>query len=209
MRVAPDRPVCLGGRIGAPTRIPARERILDAASTAFYRRGIGAVGVDAVVAEAGVAKATLYHHFRSKDELVVAFLRRRDERWRDWLRAAVERLAPDAGGRPLAVFDALGEWFASDDFRGCAFINAAAEIADPAHPARTAVEDHKRLLGDYLAEILREAGAADPATDAGALLLLVEGAIVSALIERDAASAARARRAAARILERPPIEECR
>jgi AcrR family transcriptional regulator len=190
--------------MGTTARPPARERILDAASAAFYRRGIGAVGVDAVVAEAGVAKATLYHHFRSKDDLVVAFLRRRDTRWRDWLRGAVERLAPDPGARPLAVFDALGEWFASEDFRGCAFINAAAEIADPAHPARATVEDHKRLLGEYLGELLREAGAADPEADAGALLLLVEGAIVSALIEQDPAPAHRARLAAARILERPP-----
>jgi AcrR family transcriptional regulator len=167
---------------------------------AFYRHGIRAVGVDAVVSEAGVAKATLYRHFRSKDDLVVAFLRRRDLRWREWLSDAVERLAPQATDRPLAVFDALGEWFASDDFRGCAFINAASEIADPGHPARAVVEDHKRLLGEYLAGLLRDAGATDPAADAGALLLLVEGAIVSALIEKDAGPAGRARTAAARIL---------
>jgi AcrR family transcriptional regulator len=150
-----------------------------------------------------VAKATLYRHFPSKDDLVVAFLRRRDGRWRDWLRSAVERLAPRAGDRPLAVFDALGEWFASEDFRGCAFINAAAEIADPEHPARTAVEDHERLLAIDLEDMLRAAGAADPAGDAAALLLLIQGAIVSALIERDAAPAARARAAAARILRTP------
>jgi AcrR family transcriptional regulator len=174
---------------------------------AFYRQGIGAVGVDSVVAEAGVAKATLYRHFRSKDDLVVAFLRRRDLRWREWLSDSVERLAPRAADRPLAVFDALGEWFASDDFRGCAFINAASEIADPGHPARAVVEEHKRLLDDYLAGLLRDAGAADPAADAGALLLLVEGAIVSALIEKDAAPAARARTAAARILTTSPSTE--
>ena len=120
------------------------------------------MGVDRVVAEAGVAKATLYRHFRSKDELVVAFLRRRDGRWRDWLRSAVERLAPRPADRPLAVFDALGEWFASDDFRGCAFINAAAEIADPDHPARAAVEDHERLLGADLEDILRMPGPPTP-----------------------------------------------
>jgi AcrR family transcriptional regulator len=84
---------------------------------AFYRQGIGAVGVDSVVAEAGVAKATLYRHFRSKDDLVVAFLRRRDLRWREWLSDSVERLAPRVEDRPLAVFDALGEWFASGGFR--------------------------------------------------------------------------------------------
>jgi AcrR family transcriptional regulator len=195
----------------APATSPsaARERILDAASAAFYGRGIGAVGVDVVVAEAGVAKATLYRHFRSKDDLVVAFLRRRDGRWRDWLRSAAERLAPRPADRPLAVFDALGEWFASEDFRGCAFINAAAEIADPEHPARAAVEDHERLLAIDLEDMLSAAGAADPADDAAALLLLIQGAIVSALIERDAAPAARARSAAARILRAPPSRESR
>jgi AcrR family transcriptional regulator len=187
----------------SPAPPAPRTRILDAASEAFYRQGIAAVGVDAIVADAGVAKSTLYRHFPTKDDLVVAFLRRRDERWRAWLHAEVERLSPEPAGRPLAVFDALGGWFASEEFRGCAFINAAAEIADAAHPARAAVEDHKRLLAEYLDEVLREAGAADPAADAGALLLLVEGAIVSALIERDAAPAARARRAAVRILDTP------
>ena len=189
------------GGIGPDTATsPARQRILDAASVAFYRQGIGAVGVDAIVAAAGVAKATLYHHFRSKDDLVVEFLRRRDLRWRGWLSEAVERLAPQAEDRPLAVFDALGEWFSSDDFRGCAFINAASEIADPGHPARGVVEEHKRLLGEYLTGLLDDAGAAEPEADAGALLLLVEGTIVSALIEKGAAPAARGRAAAARIL---------
>jgi AcrR family transcriptional regulator len=154
-----------------------------------------------------VAKATLYRHFRSKDDLVVAFLRRRDGRWRDWLRSAVERLAPRPADRPLGVFDALGEWFASEDFRGCAFINAAAEIADPDHPARAAVEEHERLLCSDLEDILRAAGAADPDGDAAALLLLIPGAIVSALIERDAAPAARGRAAAARILATPTTKE--
>ncbi len=179
----------------------ARTRILDAASETFYRRGIAAVGVDAIVAEAGVAKATLYRHFTSKDDLVVAFLRRRDQRWRDWLRAEVERLSPDPAGRPLAVFDALGGWFASDDFRGCAFINAAAEIADPAHPARAAVQEHKRLCREYLTEVLRAAGRPDAEDEAAALFLLMEGAMVSALIDGDAIPATRARAAAARILD--------
>jgi AcrR family transcriptional regulator len=175
---------------------------------AFYRNGIAAVGVDSIVADAGVAKSTLYRHFPSKDDLVVAFLRRRDERWRAWLRSEVERLSPDPAARPLAVFDALGGWFASEGFRGCAFINAAAEIADPAHPAREAVREHTRLCGEYLAELLRGAGRARPEADAAALLLLMEGAIVSALIERDPGPAARARAAAAAILDHPaPLED--
>jgi AcrR family transcriptional regulator len=194
----------------SPAPPAPRTRILDAASEAFYRQGITAVGVDAIVADAGVAKSTLYRHFPSKDDLVVAFLRRRDERWRAWLRAEVERLSPEPAGRPLAVFDALGGWFASEEFRGCAFINAAAEIADPGHPARAAVREHKRLCAEYLGELLRDAGRAGTADDdAAALLLIMEGAMVSALIERDPAPAARARAVAAGILDHPSPREDR
>ncbi len=187
----------------------ARERILDAASTSFYREGIRAVGVDAVIAEAGVAKATLYRHFPSKDDLVVAFLERRDVRWRAWFAEAVERIAPDPATRPLAVFDALGEWFASDDFRGCAFLNAAAEIADPAHPARAAVRMHEERLAEYIATICSGAGLPDPAATAADIFLLVEGAIVCALVEGSAHPAARARATALRLLSRSahPIVE--
>lgn len=187
-----------------PTGVSApRERILDAASAAFYRRGIRAVGVDSVIADAGVAKATLYRHFPSKDALVQAFLERRDHRWRAWFAEAVDRLAPDPADRPLAVFDALGEWFASDDFRGCAFINAAVEITDPAHPARAAVRDHERRLAEHLTRLCREAGLDDPEGASAALFLLVEGAIVCALVEGTHTPAARARTAAARLLHRP------
>ena len=187
----------------------ARERILDAASVSFYREGIRAVGVDSVIADAGVAKATLYRHFPSKDDLVLAFLERRDARWRAWFAEAVERISPDPAGRPLAVFDALGEWFSSDDFRGCAFLNAAAEIADPAHPARGAVRSHEERLAAHLATICAEAGLADPAAAAEDLFLLVEGAIVCALVEGTAAPAGRARATALRLLSRSanPIPE--
>ena len=183
--------------------VSARERILDAASASFYREGIRAVGVDAVIAEAGVAKATLYRHFPSKDALVLAFLERRDARWRAWFAEAVERIAPDPADRPLAVFDALGEWFGSDDFRGCAFLNAAAEIADPAHPARGAVRRHEERLAAHLGTICAEAGLPDPPAAAADLFLLVEGAIVCALVEGSAEPAARARATALRLLSRP------
>ncbi len=187
--------------MSTPTR-SARERILDAASVSFYREGIRAVGVDAVIADAGVAKATLYRHFPSKDALVLAFLERRDARWRAWFAEAVERISPEPAGRPLAVFDALAEWFSSDDFRGCAFLNAAAEIADPHHPARGVVRVHEERLAAHLGTICSEAGFPDPPTAAADLFLLVEGAIVCALVEGTPAPAARARAAAARLLAR-------
>jgi AcrR family transcriptional regulator len=180
----------------------ARERILDAASVAFYRQGIRAVGVDAVIADAGVAKATLYRHFPSKDALVLAFLERRDARWRAWFAEAVVRISPDPVGRPLAVFDALGEWFSSDDFRGCAFLNAAAEIADPDHPAHGVVRRHEQRLAAHLGTICSEAGLTDPSIAAADLFLLLEGAIVCALVEGTAEPAHRARAAALRLLSR-------
>ena len=116
----------------------------------------------------------------------------------------MERLAPRPADRPLAVFDALGEWFASDDFRGCAFINAAVGDRRSGSPRPRGGRGARAAAGRVpRAELLRGAGLADPADDAAALLLLVEGAIVSALIERTTAPAARARAAAARILTTP------
>jgi AcrR family transcriptional regulator len=184
----------------ASNRRAARERILDAASDLFYREGFRAAGIDTIVARAGVAKMTLYHHFPSKDELVVAFLRRRDERWRCWFGAAVERRAATPRERLLAAFDALEEWFASPDFRGCAFINAAAEFPDPEHPARQAVLEHKQQVRAYLHQLSIETGLSDADALAQQLLILMEGAIVTAVIEGGAAAAQGARRAAAVLL---------
>lgn len=179
------------------------EHILDVASDLFYRRGIRAVGVDAIVARSGIAKMTLYQHFRSKEELILAFLRRRDERWRSWLRGAVEGRVAAPAQRLLAIFDALGEWFASPDFRGCAFINTAIEIADPGHPAHRAALEHKRQLQAFMADLAREAGAREEDADALSrrLMLLVEGAIVTALVGTDRAAAQEARKAAAVLID--------
>jgi len=161
----------------------ARERILAAASDLFYREGVRAIGVDAVVERAGVAKASLYHHFRSKDELAAAVLRRRDERWLAWLEGAVRSRADSPKGQILAVFEALEDWFASDDFRGCGFINAAAEFPDPTHPVREVAREHKKAVRAYLRELTTAAGEHDPTRIAEQLFLLMEGAIVTAYLE--------------------------
>ena len=161
----------------------ARERILDAASAAFYARGIRAVVVDAVIAEAGVAKATLYRHFPSNDDLVRAFLERRDGRWRAWLAQAVARIAPDPPGRPLAVFDALGEWFASDDFRGCAFLNAASEFEDPQNPVRQVVAEHRQWYYQLLRRAFEDAGHELPTNAARHFVMLRDGAMSAAYLD--------------------------
>jgi AcrR family transcriptional regulator len=162
-----------------PPKTSTADRILRSASELFYSRGIRAVGVDAVAAEAGVTKKTLYEKFGSKDELVAAYLRARDERWRRWLVRDVERRGGTPRERLLSTFDALGEWMERENPRGCGFVNAAAELPDPDHPARIVVMEQKSWLRDYLAKLASETGATDPEDLAERLLILHEGANVA------------------------------
>jgi len=180
-------------------KVDLRQRVLDTAAELFYRDGVRAVGVDRIASESGVAKMTLYYHFRSKDELVAAWLRRRDEEWMRWLKGAVER---QDGHRLLAVFDALGEWFETPTFRGCAFVNAYAELGWSNPAAAEIVASHKRTLTEYLAHLARQEGAAELDADAlgRELLLLVDGAIVTASIQGSARPADDARKAAAKVI---------
>ena len=180
-------------------KVDLSKQILDTAAELFYRDGVRAVGVDRIAAESGVAKMTLYYHFRSKDELVAAWLRRRDDEWMSWLASAVERRR---GSRLLAVFEALREWFETPTFRGCAFVNAYAELGWSNPAAAEIVASHKRTLTEYLAYLARQEGAAEPDADALAreLLLLVDGAIVTASIQGNARPADDARGAAAKVI---------
>lgn len=152
----------------------AARRILDAASELFYRNGIHAVGVDAIAAESGVTKRTLYDRFGSKDALVVAYLTERNRRW--WERLE-ERLATAERPRVLAVFDSyLAD--VDDGERGCAFINAAGELPF-FHPAYDVVRDHKRRVLERMIELVAEDGIdSDPEEVAEHLYLLLEGAVV-------------------------------
>lgn len=174
-----------------------RQRILEATAELFYREGVRGVGVDRIASAAGVAKMTLYYQFRSKDELVAAWLRHRDEEWTRWLESAVEHRGEDG---LLAVFDALREWFETPTFRGCAFINAHAELGSSHPAAMEIVSSHKRSLAEYLAKLARRQGVAESDSLARELLLLVEGAIVTASIQGDARPADDARRAAAKVI---------
>src|SRR5262245_7388406 len=120
-------------------RMLARERILETAYELFSRHGTRAVGVDAIVAQSGVAKMSLYRNFASKDELILAFLELREARWtRAWLKEEIEARAETPAGRLLAIFDVFGEWFQRDDFEGCSFINVMLELDDREHPVRRA-----------------------------------------------------------------------
>ncbi|MEV4188343.1 TetR/AcrR family transcriptional regulator [Streptosporangium canum] len=174
----------------------ARERLLDTAEKLFYAEGIRAVGVEQILTASKVGRASFYRHFPSKDDLVVAMLERRDLRWREWL---AERVAVHGGG-PLAVFDALAERFTRADFRGCAFINTMIESADPGSPAHRVAADHKSRVTGYVESLLVTAGHRDPATRARQLVMLMDGAIVTALRERSVVPAEQARAVAATLL---------
>jgi AcrR family transcriptional regulator len=172
---------------------PARQRILETADRLFYQVGIRAVGIDRIIAEAGVAKMTLYTHFRSKDDLIVAVLQYREEKVLDFFRSAMERHAGRTRDRLRAFFAALKDWFESPGFRGCAFQNALVELADPAHAGAQFVRYHKRRSADLLRGYIEDAVGSAAAKAAPAVALLVEGAIMTALIQGtpDAADVAR------------------
>jgi AcrR family transcriptional regulator len=177
----------------------ARDRILDTAKRLFYRDGLRATGIDRIVAESGVAKMSLYRHFPSKDDLIAAFLDWRHDHWTAWFTAAVDtRIARGEG--LAAVADVLGEWFAQEDFRGCAFINAVAETGatdDPRH--REQAVRHKRDLERYLAGLATRLGLAAPDQVAEEVLLCVEGMIVRAQMDPGPGIVEAGRRLLARI----------
>lgn len=155
----------------------AGARILDTASRLFYAHGLRAVGVEAIAEEAGVTKKTLYDCFGSKENLVVAYLRARDELWRSTLTAYVS----ERGGTPrqklLATFEALRDWLRERNPRGCAFINAHVELPED-HPGQEVAREQKAWLLAYLGGLAAEAGARDPQSLAGQLLVLHEGACI-------------------------------
>lgn len=192
------------GAGGAPKRRrkrPAAGRILATASEMFYERGIRAVGVDAIAKEADVSKVSLYKNFGSKDRLVAEYLKSRDERWRGWFEGYMEGLSGiTPKGRLLAVFDAYGEWMWRESPRGCAFINAFAEISDPDHPVQTVIREQKGWMRGYLARLAAEAGAEEPWELADRLFLLLEGATVADAMRTAEGSIPRAKRIADALL---------
>ncbi len=178
-----------------------RDRLVDAALELFYRDGFHATGIDKILAAAGVAKMTLYKHFKSKDELIIAALRRRDEGFRNWFMRAVERLGATPRDRLLAIFDAMEEWINDQDCAGCLFINAAAEYSGRDDPVRATAAEHKRLMLGYIRELAAAAGANDPEELAQGLMLLREGAVVQARINGSIEPVRQARRTAATLIE--------
>ena len=180
---------------------PARQRILDTADRLFYQEGCRAVGIDRIVAEAGVAKMTLYSHFASKDDLILAVLQQREAQVLQFFASATARHARREKDAVGAFFAALKEWFESPGFRGCAFQNAAVELADPTHAGAHFVRDHKRRFADLLRRQVEESVGRRSARTSQAIALLVEGAIMTAVVQGTSDAADVARDAARRLVQ--------
>ena len=194
-----------GGATKRRRKRPAAGRILGAAAGLFYEGGIRVVGVDAIAEAADVSKVSLYKNFGSKDRLVAEYLRARDERWRGWFEGYMDGLSEiSPEERLLAVFDAYGEWMERESPRGCAFINAFAEISDPHHPAREVIREQKGWMRAYLARLAAEAGAEEPEELADRLFMLLEGATVADAMRTAEGSMPRARQIAAALVAAGP-----
>jgi len=159
----------------------ARERIDRTAYELFSRHGIRAVGVDTISARSGVAKMTLYRHYPSKDDLALAFLRRREELWtRSWLQKEVERRARTPAAQLLAVFDVFEKWFRRRDFEGCSFIKVLLEHGDRGHPVRKAAQAHIETIRAFLKQLAADAGVRDADAFARQFQMVMMGCIVAA-----------------------------
>lgn len=178
-----------------------RERILETASGLFYREGVRAVGVDLVVEAAGVAKTSLYRHFRTKDDLVAAFLKREDEDfWRCWDEVA-DQHRDDPAGELDAHMDWIGERAGRPNYRGCPQLNVAAEFPQAEHPARLVATAHKLELRRRLSDIAGKLDVARPEELAGQLAVLINGAFVSAPILSQSEAKGLLQRAAQALVE--------
>lgn len=181
--------------------LSARDRILETAARLFYRDGYRATGIDRIIAESGVAKMSLYRHFASKNDLIFEYLQRRHDFWMEWFEAGVrQRLTQRPNLDVLA--DTLGEWFGTDDYRGCAFINMVAESGGrPADDPRLLEQavSHKASLQAFVGTIAGDLGLSNPAEVAEEAILCIEGMIVRAQTTHDAAVVDAGRRTLGRL----------
>jgi AcrR family transcriptional regulator len=159
-------------------KVPMRERIVEAATELFYAQGLRAVSAEKIIAQVGITKVTFYRHFPTKDDLIVAYLERRAKWERDAI-AQARQAASDVPDVFRIVAGAIGAETCSPGFRGCPFINAAAEYADPQHPVRRVVDAHRRWFKQAIADLLDEINIPDSAQVADQLVMLRDGAMIS------------------------------
>jgi AcrR family transcriptional regulator len=186
-------------RTRTSSRPSVRDRILATASDLFYKEGVQNVGIDRIIAESGVAKMSLYNHFKSKDALIAVWLQEQHKSWRIWFQRTVERYARKTGELPvLAIFDVLKEWAEKPDFRGCAFINSAVELVDPEHPGYQVSLEHQQAIFDYILSLVKGTGLPNPENLTEQLVILMQGATVVAMMQhQDKADVAMQAKAAA------------
>ena len=177
-----------------------RDELVQKALKAFYRNGFHATGMDKLVEDTGISKTSMYKHFRTKEDLILAVLRLRDEQFRNWLYRRMEELAVTPKEQLIAMFDALEEWFAEPGYKGCMFIKASSEYQEASHPIHKQAADHKRFLEQHMSDLAKKAGLDDPNTIARQLLLLKEGAIVTANLGHTDHPAREAKAAARQLL---------
>lgn len=162
-----------------PAKVSTRERILEAATGLFYAQGLRAVSADKIIELAGITKVTFYRHFRTKDDLIVAYLERQAERERTDVAATLAQAGGDPGEAIRLFAESVGAASCAPGFRGCPFINAAAEYADPDHPVRQTVAAHRHWFKTVLEEMITPLGLTEPESIADQLVLLRDGAMVS------------------------------
>jgi AcrR family transcriptional regulator len=186
-------------RKDAPAEHSVERRILDSACQLFYAQGLRAVGIDRVLEEAGAAKASLYAHYPSKDDLVAAYLERQAQEWRARVGAKVSPTDGRAG--LLRLFELLETWANSAGFRGCPFLNAIEELPDPSHPGRQATRQHRAWLHELIRGLVASAGVRPVERVARALVVIYDGAIASAVLDGDPDAVSAARFAVERLLD--------
>ncbi|MFL0358958.1 TetR/AcrR family transcriptional regulator [Curtobacterium flaccumfaciens] len=182
-------------------KVSMRDRLIEAATELFYAEGLRAVSVDRVIERAGTTKVTFYRHFKSKDDLVVAHLERRAQQERDGIGAAIEHAGGDSDRTFELIAGALGSMACEPGFRGCPFINAAAEYPDPTSAVRQTVDRHRAWCKETYEQIIAPLGLPDPAGIAADLMLLRDGAMVAGYLDGEemlAASFLRSSRAVTR-----------
>ena len=178
-----------------------RQLLLDTAIRLFAQYGYHGTGIDRIAEQAQVSKKTMYHYFRSKDELILAALKEYDSLFRNDFMKSVDRRGNTPYERLLAIFDVAGEWFSGGNFFGCMFINVIGEYSDADSAIRTVCKEHKRLMTHYIEELATKAGVADAHNVATSIAILLEGAIVTAQVHGSPGTAAAARAAAKVLLD--------
>lgn len=184
-----------------PPSATARDRLIDTAIALFSRHGFHATGVDRIVAVARVAKKTLYAHFPSKEDLILAALSRKRAAFADKFLPAVLATSGDPRERLLSLFELAKSWFSDPDFYGCIFVNAAAEYSEPGHPINACAREFKTLLRGFARDQAQAGGAADPETLADQIALLFEGATTVAQVSARPDAATTAKGIAAQLID--------